>query len=188
MRKSGYTTRVSAACAMAVALAVGPQTDQREAATVKQIERYCTASWRNAGIAPQDWSDCTGEAFARLLARVGRERLGRAIAEAASQERRELNRSIWSTVQRWRRAKPHVSLCHQPAAPQVAASESDAQELVSAALDTLPPRQRMVIELWSRGWSIAEISQRMRLPSARVSDLKYKALRSLRRAFEEDMA
>ncbi len=188
MRKSGYTTKVSAACAMAVALAVGPQADQAEAVAVRQIERYCTASWRNAGIAPQDWSDCTGEAFARLLARVGRERLGRAVAEAASQERRELNRSIWSTVQRWRRARPHISLCHQPPAPQAAASELDARDVVSAALRTLPPRQRMVIELWSRGWSIAEIAQHMRLPAARVSDLKYKALRGLRSTLEEDLA
>lgn len=187
MSKTGYTTRVSAACAMAVALAVGPQAELAETATVRQIERYCTASWRNAGIAPQDWSDCTSEAFARLLARVGRERLALAIAESASRERRELNRSIWSTVQRWRRARPHVSLNQQPLAPQTSRYELDETEQVAAALELLPTRQRKVVELWSHGWSIAEISHRMRLPAARVSDLKYKALRGLRQALQEGL-
>ena len=188
MMKTGYTTRVSAACAMAVALAVSPQGDQAEQTAVRQIERYCTVSWRNAGIAPQDWPDCTGEAFARLLARVGRERLGLAIAQAASPERRELNRSIWSTVQRWRRARPHVSLERQPAAQQAQSCEPDECEALAKALHGLPPQQRKVVELWSHGWSIAQIAHRMRLPAARISDLKYKALRGLRRTLGEEMA
>ena len=43
----------------------------------------------------------------------------------------------------------------------------------------LTPRQDRIVELWTRGWTVPEIGERMNLPVARVSDEKYKALRKL---------
>ena len=38
---------------------------------------------------------------------------------------------------------------------------------------------RILIELWMRGWSVPEIGAELELPLTRVSDEKYKALRKL---------
>ena len=44
----------------------------------------------------------------------------------------------------------------------------------------LTERQDRIVELWTHGWTVPEISQELGLPLARVSDEKYKAIRKLR--------
>ena len=75
---------------------------QAEAGALERINGYWATSWRNARIAPQDWDDCTQQVYAELLDRVSRDGLATAIEDAESRERRELKRSIWCTIQRWR--------------------------------------------------------------------------------------
>ena len=41
--------------------------------------------------------------------------------------------------------------------------------------------QDRIVELWTRGWTVPEIADSLKLPVARVSDEKYKALRKLER-------
>lgn len=173
-----------AACAAAIAASVGLAAAPPHPPVLDQVERYCSTSWRHAGIHPQDWADCTQEAIVQLLERVPQERLEAAFQDDESQERRELKRAIWRTVQRWRRA-PRFQALHdgQPVDPhyrQEYACES--LEEVELALRRLSPRQRRILTLWSQGWSVEEISRRLGISAPQASDGKYKALRKVRAA------
>lgn len=180
-----------AACALVVA-ALGATADASageisEASAVDQISRYCSTSWRNAGIGSNEWPDCTQEAFAELLSRVSRAGLRVAIENPGSDERRELNRSIWCTIQRWRRARRPGSLdgfdVDDPRTddPVEALAADDLRELVDEARLDLSPRQSRILGEWLDGHSVGEIAERLNIAPARVSDEKYKAIRQLRR-------
>jgi DNA-directed RNA polymerase specialized sigma24 family protein len=175
-----------AACAVAVAATVGSAARaEDESGTLENIQKYCTASWRNAGISQQDWDDCTQQAITFLLERVPRTRLPHTMANDRSDERRELNRAIWRTAQRWRRAPRHVSLdeftSHDRPADHSASPCSEESEAARAlAEDCLSTRQQHILKLWGDGWSIGEIASQLDLSPSRASDEKYKALRKLR--------
>ena len=53
--------------------------------------------------------------------------------------------------------------------------------LEAARHAVLSPRQDRIVELWTRGWTVPDISRTLGLAAARVSDEKYKALRKLER-------
>src|SRR6516225_4430274 len=90
-------------CMVALSASMGSTAPPADAA-INQVQRYCTSSWSRAGIDRQDWQDCTQEAIMHLLTRVPADRLPTVFADRASDERRELHRAVWRTVQRWRRA------------------------------------------------------------------------------------
>jgi DNA-directed RNA polymerase specialized sigma24 family protein len=173
------------ACAAVVAIAAAGE----ESRAVEQMEKYCVASWRNARILQQDWSDCTQQTLTELLERVPRERLACAIDDKESIERRELNRTIWRVIQRARRAVRHQSLAGSDAV--VAADVSDAEvdlgefgeiELEAAMTAAgLKRRQQRILAAWSQGRKVAEIAEELGISPARVSDEKYKAIQSLRK-------
>lgn len=173
-----------AACAAAIAASVGlagsPTTVQ--ARTLDQVERYCSTSWRNAGIHPQDWSDCTQEAIAQLLERIPQERLGAVLEDSESPERRELKRAIWRTIQRWRRAPRVGSIDGQQFADSHDCIDSlELRDSLDAALRSVSPRQQRILALWSEGYSIDEIARSLGMTAPRASDEKYKAIRKLQR-------
>jgi len=187
------------ACALAMAAPTAarnsapPAPVHDEMPSIDAIQRYCTTSWRNARIAPQDWTDCTQEVFVRLLDRLPRDRISAAIDDSASEERRELNRSIWSTARRWQR-RPRMLTNDSDVAdrPSESGRESscveDVIDSIGAELNgvdapELSPRQRHILTQWSLGATIAEIGEELDLLPARVSDEKFKALRKLRRRF-----
>ncbi|MDP7015465.1 MAG: sigma-70 family RNA polymerase sigma factor [Pirellulaceae bacterium] len=178
------------ACAALVTAALA-SVGATEGQAVEQLQRYCTASWRNARIAQQDWDDCTQQALERLLERVPRQRLPVAIGSAESSERRELNRAVWCTVQRWRRAKRHFSLDAidvVDSRPTDRADEHEWSQDLSSAVAELTPLQQRVLKQWSEGSTVREIAREMDLPAARVSDQKYKAIRKLRNLMDEPVA
>jgi RNA polymerase sigma factor (sigma-70 family) len=175
----------TATCAALVAAAVSGST--AEAHTVQQLERYLTTSWRNAQISEQDWSDCTQQAMAELLERVPRSRFTQIFAQPQQDDRRELNRAVWRTVQRWRRRRrctslepDYCGLSHPTPAPMDGLHRSEARDELDRAMANLSERQQRILRLWSQGDSVAEISEQLDLPAARVSDEKYKAMRKLR--------
>jgi RNA polymerase sigma factor (sigma-70 family) len=174
-----------AACTIAVA-ATFSAADARDSQTaVDSIQRYCLVSWRNAGIASQDWEDCTQEAIASLLERIPRGRLAAAIDDRDSGERRELNRAIWRIVQRWRRSASPLSLdqlgpLDPPSDEGRETISDDVQHVMEVARACLTPRQQKILSLYAEGRSIAEIADQLNLSSARTSDEKYKAIRKLR--------
>jgi hypothetical protein len=168
-------TRTLAACAVMLA------TTSADAAVLSRIERYCTVSWQNAGIAPQDWVDCTQDAFVELLERISRDRWSLAVESPTSEERRELNRSVWCIVKRWQRA------------PRPKGLELDVTDRHNDHLSLLPEEwsalvreanlskeQTMILDLSRQGDAVAEIARNLELPAARVSDQKFKAIQRLR--------
>lgn len=155
---------------------------------VRHLTRYCTASWRNAGVHPQEWEDCTQQVVVELFELVPRAEWQVAIEQPESEARRELNRAIWRIAQRVRRQKPAAPLVDEWA---VASSPTAARELWHqvdlAARACLTPRQQVILELSRDGWKVAEIAAELRVTPERVSDEKYKAISRLRAAVGEQV-
>jgi len=178
-----------AACAVAFAAAVGGPTltSACELDTIDKIERYCTVSWRNAGISQQEWDDCTQQALVELLDRISREGLSEAVENIESHERRELNRTVWRTVQRWRRRPRPQSLDEaRTGEPHDAFHSSETEsawgQIASASESCLSERQQRILSMMRDGWRVGEIAEKLQIPQARVSDEKYKAIVKLRSA------
>ena len=180
--------RTSRASAMALVIGLAALTAQAtESELVHDIQRYCAVCWRNARLDPGLWDDCTQEVCCRLLgkARAGELDLNLVLADDTL-ERRELVRAIDMVRKRVQRARKY-----QPLDDQVTPSldhdrrHRDRQELgeilEAARSAVLTPRQDRIVELWTRGWTVPDISESLGLPPARVSDEKYKALRKLER-------
>ncbi|MBX6314892.1 MAG: sigma-70 family RNA polymerase sigma factor [Isosphaeraceae bacterium] len=174
--------------AMALVMGLAALTAQAsETDLVRDIQRYCTACWRNARLDPNLWEDCTQEVCCRLLgkARAGQLDLNLVLAEDTP-ERRELVRAIDMVRKRVQRSRRYQPL-DDVTAPNCDLSQRDRDrqelgEILEAARQAvLTERQDRIVELWTRGWTVPEISEALNLPVARVSDEKYKALRKLER-------
>jgi RNA polymerase sigma factor (sigma-70 family) len=184
----GARTRRAAPTAMALVIGLAALTAHAtESELVRDIQRYCAVCWRNAHLDPGLWDDCTQEVCCRLLtkARAGALDLNLVLAEDTP-ERRELVRAIDMVRKRVQRAKRHQVLDEQltlgPDRDRQARQRQELGEILEAARRAvLSPRQDQIVELWTRGWTVPEISQELKLPVARVSDEKYKALRKLER-------
>jgi RNA polymerase sigma factor (sigma-70 family) len=158
-----------------------------ESELVSDIQRYCAVCWRNARLDPGLWDDCTQEVCVRLLgkARAGELDLNLVLAEDTA-ERRELVRAIDMVRKRVQRARKTQPLDDQlTPGPDLDGRNRERQELgeilEAARRAVLSPRQDRIVELWTRGWTVPDISRTLGLAPARVSDEKYKALRKLER-------
>jgi len=156
-----------------------------ESELVRDIQRYCTVCWKNARLDPGLWDDCTQEVCCRLLgkARAGQLDLNLVLAEDTA-ERRELVRAIDMVRKRVQRLKRHQPIDEQytpgPDLDQRHRQRQELGEILEGAREAaLTPRQDRIVELWTRGWTVPEIGEELKLPVARVSDEKYKALRKL---------
>ena len=180
-------SQTMAACAAALAASVGlvAAAAPAEAKTLDQVERYCATSWRNAGIHPQDWCDCTQEAITELLERVPQERLDAVLHDGETPERRELKRAIWRTIQRWRRAPRFGPIDGQSFADHDdGIANLERRDALDVALRGVSQRQQRILALWSEGNSIDEIANSIGISAPRASDEKYKAIRKLRSLME----
>lgn len=173
-----------AACAVAVATVVSPACSEARDDTVEQIQRYCNSSWQRAGIARQDWEDCTQEAVLELLARIGASQLPLAITEPESSHRRELKRCVWSTSKRWQRAARRAirdRLLDLPEKCEPAdAFPCSWNELLAIAHRKVSSQQYRILLLSSDGWAIPQIAEELKLSPIQVSRAKHKALRRIR--------
>jgi hypothetical protein len=158
-----------------------------ESELVSDIQRYCAVCWRNARLDPGLWDDCTQEVCVRLLgkARAGELDLNLVLADDTA-ERRELVRAIDMVRKRVQRARRLQPLDDQSTpGPDLDGRNRERQELgeilEAARRAVLSPRQDKIVELWTRGWTVPDISRTLGLAPARVSDEKYKALRKLER-------
>lgn len=158
-----------------------------ESELIHNIQRYCAVSWRNAHLDPGLWDDCTQEVCCRLLtkARAGLLDLNLVLADDTP-ERRELVRAIDMVRKRVQRTRRYAPLDDRgtpgPDFNQQARERKELGEILLAARSAvLSDRQDRIVELWTRGWTVPEIAENLKLPVARVSDEKYKALRKLER-------
>lgn len=180
--------RTRRAVATALVMGLAALTAQAtESELVNDIQRYCAVCWRNARLDPGLWDDCTQEVCCRLLgkARAGELDLNLVLADDTA-ERRELVRAIDMVRKRVQRARRLQPLDDQSTpGPDLDRRDRERQELgeilEAARRAVLSPRQDRIVELWTRGWNVPEISRTLGLSSARVSDEKYKALRKLER-------
>ncbi len=174
--------------AMALVMGLAALTAQAsESELVHDIQRYCAVCWRNARLDPGIWDDCTQEVCCRLLgkARAGVLDLNLVLSDDTP-ERRELVRALDMVRKRVQRARRLQPLDDQSTpGPDVDRLDRERQELgeilEAARRAVLSPRQDRIVELWTRGWTVPDISHSMGLSPARVSDEKYKALRKLER-------
>jgi len=173
---------------MALVMGLAALTAQAtEGDLVRDIQRYCTVCWRNARLEPGLWDDCTQEVCCRLLgkARAGQLDLNLVLSEETD-ERRELVRAIDMVRKRVQRTKRFQILDdqHTPGKDldRLDRERQELGELLENARNAvLSERQDRIVELWTRGWTVPEISETLNMPVARVSDEKYKALRKLER-------
>ncbi len=174
--------------AMALVMGLAALTAQAsEGDLVRDIQRYCTVCWRNARLEPGLWDDCTQEVCCRLLgkARNGELDLNLVLSEETD-ERRELVRAIDMVRKRVQRTKRFQALDdqHTPGKDldRIGRERQELGELLeNARRAVLTDRQDRIVELWTGGWTVPEISEKLSMPVARVSDEKYKALRKLER-------
>jgi len=180
--------RTRRAVATALVMGLAALTAQAtESELVHDIQRYCAVCWRNARLDPGLWDDCTQEVCCRLLgkARAGELDLNLVLADDTA-ERRELVRAIDMVRKRVQRARRLQPLDDQSTpGPDVDRLHRERQELgeilEAARRAVLSERQDRIVELWTRGWTVPDISRTLGLSPARVSDEKYKALRKLER-------
>ncbi len=184
-RRSVDKSWAVAACTVAVAAAVGSSAPAApETQTVRNLQSYCQTSWRNAGIRRQEWSDCTQQAVVELIERISSEKLDVALCDRESRERRELNRTVWRIIQRWRRSPRLVHFQDGLAGDSTEHAESAWPEIAAAAQRCLSDRQLRILSLIREGWRIPEVADRLKMTTARVSDEKYKAIQKLRKELE----
>jgi RNA polymerase sigma factor (sigma-70 family) len=149
---------------------------------VGDIQRYCTACWRNARLPVDSWADCTQEVFARLLERLNLSDWGKTL-QAEGDERRELVRAIDAVKKRSQRGRKLTAFGEELADYRFEPDRElrdDREALTLAVREVLSPRQQRIVRLTGAGWSVAEIADEMGSTPERVSDEKYKAIRKLR--------
>jgi RNA polymerase sigma factor (sigma-70 family) len=171
-------TTFSAAEAAAATASVAPPA----AKAVADLDRYCTACWRNARLPLSAWPDCTQEVFRRLLERVPPVAWDRVLGDEG-EERREFVRAIDAVKKRTQRARKWSSSTDTLAdcrdlEERRRADERDAVRRAAESL--LSPRQQRVLQLSFEGWSVQEIADELGVGPERISDEKYKAVRKLR--------
>ncbi len=153
---------------------------------VSDMNRYCTACWRNARLHPDCWTDCTQEVFCRLMARIQPASWSQVLADDG-EERREFIRAIDAVKKRTQRSRKYASrpldFVADPRDPQEQRLAEDREAVDRAAGQLLSARQQRILDLSFEGWSVQEIARELHVPPERVSDEKYKAVHKLRDHF-----
>ena len=167
--------------------ALAPSASAREDVAVRDLSRYCVACWRNAGVPVDRWSDCTQEVLCELLERVPLEEWG-AVLSGPDESRRELIRVVDLVKKRVQREKKWAPLDVEqaPAGTAEGGELGHEREAVrSASQSLLTARQRLILERSAEGFAVREIASELKMPTSRVSDEKYKAIRKLHDHFVE---
>jgi RNA polymerase sigma factor (sigma-70 family) len=184
-----YRQRCVVAMVLGTALStVGPATasaavaDAGVARAVTDINRYCTACWRNAHLHPDCWTDCTQEVLCRLLERVAPDAWDQ-VLKTDGEERREFLRAIDTVKKRTQRGRKWTSALVETVAdprdrPERRLAE-DREVVRQAAEAVLSSRQQRILQLSFEGWSVQDIARELKVPPERVSDEKYKAVHKL---------
>src|SRR5262245_33588623 len=153
---------------------------------VEQLQRYCSACWKNARVPRSEWSDCTQQVFAELLGVVPAQRLDAAFRCPHSEERRHVERAIWRIAKRMTRSSrrnfpPLSAFAWTPR--RLVTREAEAATLgdvLDLAGQSLSARQHDILRRLAGGDSIRGIAEALNVPAARISDEKYRAIMRIR--------
>ncbi len=151
--------------------------------TIADVQRYCSACWRNARLPIDSWNDCTQEVLCRLMQTIPLQRWDR-LLDADAEERREFVRAIDAVRKRSQRSRKWSPLSEE-LADRSARNHREIDDLrdeLQRVRDVLSPRQRRIVQLSADGYTVREIARELHLPPERVSDEKYKAIGKLRQA------
>lgn len=152
---------------------------------VDAVSRYCQACWRNAGLPPDRWGDCTQQVFTRLLQTIDRAKWSM-ILGSDGEERKEFVRAIDAVkkqTQRVRKGGPLTADIPDWRISDKAHISEQRAAVAQAAESVLSPRQQRIVELSAGGWAVPEIAADLGTSVERISDEKYKAIRKLRSYF-----
>lgn len=168
----------------AIPLEAATSNPEREATlrAIHDMDRYCTACWRNARLPATCWDDCTQEVFRRLLQRVPAN-AWHTLLTGESPERKEFLRAIDAVKKQTQRARKYSGTIEGVADRRDDAScrlAEDRETVYQVAQQVLTDRQQQILQLSFDGWSVQQISDKLTLAPERVSDEKYKAIRKLR--------
>jgi RNA polymerase sigma factor (sigma-70 family) len=178
-----------------------PTADQVDAGLV-QMNKYLSRSWARAGIAPQQFDDCSQAVYASLLQTFGRERFDRVMAEVSERGipqvlNRETDlgldffRAIDMVKKRALRQKSFLALDESLDVPASAGSDGAAENwrgaLQEAIARTLNPREADLIQATLQGFSPAEIASQWGVAPKTVSNEKTRAIQKLRSALVADL-
>ncbi len=150
---------------------------------ITDIQRYCSACWRNARIPLDSWSDCTQEVLCRLMQRIPLTNWDR-VLRPEGEERKEFVRAIDAVKKRSQRSRKFSTLENDVAdhrSRNTFDSADRREELNRAAEQVLSVRQKRILEMSLQGHSVQEMAHVLTMSPERVSDEKYKAIRKLRR-------
>ncbi len=201
MRLNKISARtLSLVCALTLAASAGQSSGYQrgthggsqapdEQAVIDGIQRYCSSSWRAAGMPRAVWEDGTQDVMIRMLERVPRREWSVALDDACSVERQQLKRAVWTVVKRESRRRHLAPLSEvSPLAVTVADDRNaadDLAELIEQALRSgrhpISSRQSQILVLLGKGYMVNEVAKKMGLTTGQVSNLKYKALCKIRR-------
>jgi RNA polymerase sigma factor (sigma-70 family) len=149
---------------------------------ITDINRYCSACWRNARLPADAWDDCTQEVFSRLLQRLPAQSWAK-VLQADGEERREFIRAIDAVKKRTQRSRKWSSLESEVAdrSHSYQSGLVEQREVLARASDeVLSNRQKRILRMSMEGHSVQEMAKALRMSPERVSDEKYKAMRKLR--------
>lgn len=163
-----------------------------------QLTRYLSRAWARAGIAPQQFEDCTQAVYETLLTNLGRDgfdhlaadvgRMGvRQVLNRESSDGPDFFRAIDMVKKRTQRERAFSSLDEHYAelsdqTGQDGASADWRSTLDEAIEETLSPREARLIRETLLGKTPAEIAQEWGMAPKTVSNEKTRALQKLREA------
>ncbi len=168
--------------------AVGQTRAVAESRTLMQIQNYGIASFRNAGMPASEWADSAQQLVVEMLQRCPRRDLSGAVVGAQEAPRRELNRSVWRIVKRWKRQRSPQSLVGNAALQQRAINDRRRRGWTLEELTELPgaelsQRQARILRLLCLGYSHDEIAAELDIEKPKISHEKYRAVQKLRNAW-----
>jgi RNA polymerase sigma factor (sigma-70 family) len=149
---------------------------------IADIQRYCSACWRNARIPLDSWTDCTQEVLCRLMQRIPLTKWD-LVLRSEGDERREFVRAIDAVKKRSQRSRKWAPL-NEDVTDRCAISQGlgdRREELNRAAEQVLSVRQRRILQMSMEGYTVQDTADALTMSPERVSDEKYKAIRKLRR-------
>lgn len=164
-----------------------------------QLDRYLSRAWARAGLAPQQFDDCTQavhatmlqhlgrDGFDRMLAAIGRDGVPRVLSRD-TELGPDFFRAVDMVKKRAQRQRSHVAIEDRPdlAAPSVGDGGADLRRALLEAIDrSLEPREAELIRETLKGFTPAEIAGRWGLAPKTVSNEKTRALAKLRVALME---